>query len=226
VTSGAVACSALVVVRQLVAFADNARLLEQLDAKVVELGGLLRERDDLAARLRHQTLHDPLTGLANRTLLNGELLEALAGQAAVAVVLVDLDGFKPVNDRYGHGTGDELLVAVGRRLRSCARQGDVVARLGGDEFVVLLRGPADEVGRFAEELARRVVGVLGRPFTLDPVTVRISSSVGVASSGPGHTADELLQAADGAMYQAKRSGKNCYRMATAVAPAIEPTPNP
>jgi GGDEF domain-containing protein len=113
----------LVVARQAVAFRHIAVLLV--------------ERDALAAKLTEQAFHDALTGLANRALFMRELTETLS-RSEVTVFLIDLDEFKPVNDRFGHATGDRLLIEVGRRLRRCVRADDVVARLGGDEFAVLM----------------------------------------------------------------------------------------
>jgi GGDEF domain-containing protein len=133
VLGGVIAITSLVVVRQLVAFTDNSRLLA--------------ETRELQARLRHQATHDPLTGLANRTLFE-ERLRAAWGcpdiERVTAVLEVDLDDFKVINDTHGHSAGDALLVAVADRLRTCVRAGDTVARLGGDEFAVLLPGTAQE----------------------------------------------------------------------------------
>jgi diguanylate cyclase (GGDEF)-like protein len=218
--AGAAVSTALVIVRQLAAFRENARLLGELDRKITELhltqAGLrasLAERDELAARLRHQAFHDGLTGLPNRALY-GERLDALLAGAApdrpVAVMLIDLDDFKLVNDAYGHAAGDTLLRTVAERLRACVRPGDTVARLGGDEFAVLLEpAPGDDPG----EIAARIVAAVETPVRVDGGVARVGASVGIALSsgratdGGAPTKEELLRTADHAMYEIKRAGK-------------------
>ncbi len=167
---------------------------------------LQRQRDDMS-RL---ALSDPLTGLANRSLL-GQRLRALVSArrgGRGAVLLLDLDDFKSVNDVFGHRAGDAVLTAVARRLRSCVRSEDTVARLGGDEFVVLLDGARD-----AEEVAAvadRLVAAVRLPLAWGPEVFEVSCSVGVTLVDPadGREADELLGDADIAMYAAKASGRN------------------
>jgi diguanylate cyclase (GGDEF)-like protein len=181
VGGGAMATTALVVGRQITAFKHIAELLE--------------ERDALAARLTELAFHDGLTGLPNRALFMKKLEAGLA-EGPVTVFLIDLDDFKPVNDDFGHATGDELLVEVGRRLRSCVRENDTVARLGGDEFAVLINGI--EVDR-RQELAAALHGRV----TLGAAEVRLSASIGVAHGRDG--ADSLLHTADMQMYAEKRS---------------------
>ena len=164
----------------------------------------------------HQSLHDALTGLPNRALLSERLQTASDRQAdgkALAVLFVDLDDFKGVNDTGGHARGDELLVLVARRLESAVRDGDLVARLGGDEFAILLERTEDRTA--AVDVARRVLAELRRPFELEDRQVVISASVGVAvrdaaddPTGP----HELLSRADLAMYVAKRRGKSQYEV--------------
>ncbi|MGJ7439747.1 EAL domain-containing protein [Aquipuribacter sp. MA13-6] len=168
--------------------------------------------------------HDALTGLANRSsLFDGlEASVARAGRtgAAVAVVFLDLDGFKQVNDTFGHATGDAVLSQVGERLDAALRRGDVLARIGGDEFVAVL--PDLDPSR-AERVAARVadgfVRALEQPLTAGPVEVRLSGSVGVALS-PQHalSADRLLAEADAAMYRAKREGAGQVRTAPGATP--------
>jgi diguanylate cyclase (GGDEF)-like protein len=162
-----------------------------------------------AAQLQHQNLHDPLTGLPNRTLLE-ELLDravdrAVRSRRTAAVLFIDLDGFKAVNDLHGHHVGDELLVAVAGRLTRLLRPGDTLARLGGDEFVALcedMERTAD-----AEVIAQRMTAALSQQFDLERVPVTVSASVGIAFSGPGQDIPAiLLRNADFAMYQAKSSG--------------------
>ena len=164
-------------------------------------------RKQLEARLHRAALHDPLTDLPNRRLLLDRLEHGLAlaerVNTAVAVLFIDLDGFKLVNDSHGHHAGDQLLVRSADRLRGCLRDADTLARLGGDEFVVLLEGVRDS--RQATASAQRMLHVLARPFKLDRATVHISASIGIAL-GHGGRPQSLLHAADAAMYKAKSIG--------------------
>ena len=184
----------------------------------------IAQRDALAAALQHAATHDALTGLPNRAVLVRALQAQLSRPAVNAAVLfVDLDGFKPVNDQLGHAAGDELLVLVAGRLRSCLREGDVAARLGGDEFGLLVHGAPDlgddrhdrddsddkhEVQDLAApRVADRIRYALSQPFALSCGTVTIGASIGTAHvDGGPMTAEELLQRADAAMYEAKRAG--------------------
>jgi diguanylate cyclase (GGDEF)-like protein/PAS domain S-box-containing protein len=174
-----------------------------------------RNEEDLLRR----ALHDPLTGLPNRVLFLDRLTQAL-GRAGrqdqqVAVLYVDLDGFKNVNDTWGHGVGDAVLQAVGQRLAAALRPGDSVARFGGDEFLVLCEGLSS--GDEAVEVARRLLEAVSRPLPHRAGTVAVSASVGIAMAGqPPRTAADLLDAADRAMYQAKKAGSS--RLAVAPAP--------
>ena len=165
--------------------------------------------------IRHQAMHDPLTGLSNRALFNDRLEQALARRArttgCVAVMIIDLDGFKHVNDSLGHLVGDALLVAVADRFRSRLRGSDTIARLGGDEFAVLVDS-LDTVDR-SGTVAQRVLDALVEPLPLPGQEVAIGASVGIAITDDGDTsADRLLADADAAMYQAKRAGKGCYQV--------------
>jgi diguanylate cyclase (GGDEF)-like protein len=154
-----------------------------------------------------QSFLDPLTGLAGRALFLTRMEEALRLDRGAAVLLVDLDRFKMVNDSLGHSAGDALLVAVADRIRSCLRDGDTAARLGGDEFAVLLPGLADRAE--AEPIAERILDLLHEPFALDRAESYVSASVGIAISAPGeHDAQQLMVHADLAMYQAKKHGKD------------------
>jgi diguanylate cyclase (GGDEF)-like protein len=169
----------------------------------------LRQVTDLKEQLRHQALHDPLTGLPNRTLFLDRVRHAVdtAGRSRIwpAVLYMDLDGFKPVNDTFGHEAGDVLLRTVADRLRGCLRPADTAARLGGDEFVLLLNGPIDRLG--VARIVERVRAQLDVPVLLgDGVVTTVGASIGIAI-GDAETpdADTLVRNADIAMYTAKRS---------------------
>jgi diguanylate cyclase (GGDEF)-like protein/PAS domain S-box-containing protein len=166
-------------------------------------------QQELEARLSHQAFHDALTGLANRELFLDRVRHALDRTRRdvnpLAVLFLDLDGFKGVNDSLGHARGDELLVLVAERLSSCLRPGDTVARLGGDEFAILLDGI--DTGADASVTGKRLREVLGAPFVLDGREVLVQGSIGIAVTEDGHAeADELLRNADLAMYRAKLRG--------------------
>ena len=169
----------------------------------------LTERRRIEEALAEQAVRDPLTGLANRTLLVSRIRQAigLAGAEGgrLAVLFLDLDRFKLVNDSLGHAAGDELLVAVAGRLREAVRRGDLVARFGGDEFVILCE---DVEGRAeAASIADRVIRCLVRPFECAGKPIHVRSSIGIAlAERRGASADELLRDADAAMYQVKASG--------------------
>ena len=179
----------------------------------------MRDITELVAlhdQLSHQALHDPLTELPNRTQLEGCLHEELAachGDRQVAVLFLDLDGFKAVNDELGHDRGDELLVQVAGRLQHCVRDGDVVARLGGDEFVIVL--PTVDPARHAPQVAGRALDLLARPFRLAGETVTIGASIGIAAGSADAEPARLLREADAAMYRAKDSGRLRYEYPTA-----------
>src|SRR5436305_8649386 len=154
--------------------------------------------------LTDQATHDPLTGLANRELLKREL----AGRAG-ALLLIDLDGFKGVNDALGHGTGDKLLTVVADRIREVA-PGGLPARLGGDEFAILLPGAITRAE--ATAVADRVLAVLAEPVVLDGLNTVIGASIGIAFAQPGVDSPQLLRDADLALDAAKASGRACYRI--------------
>jgi diguanylate cyclase (GGDEF)-like protein/PAS domain S-box-containing protein len=171
------------------------------------------ERKAFEEQLRHRAFHDPLTQLPNRALLSDRLQHALTREGRfedqVAVLFVDLDDFKTINDTLGHASGDELLVLVARRLRSCLRSADTAARLGGDEFGVLLEGVPDL--DHAVAVAQRILDAVAEPFSIGGLPVPLRASVGVAiGAAQTVSADELLRNADIAMYGAKRAGKGGY----------------
>ncbi len=168
-------------------------------------------RKTLEEELRRQAFHDSLTGLANRALFADRLDHALSRTRRfghpLAVLFIDLDDFKTVNDSLGHGEGDQLLVAVAERLRGAVRAADTIARMGGDEFAVLVEDPADAGAPV--EVARRLLANLEAPFERAGKELFVHASVGVAAStSKSQTADELLRNADVSMYTAKSNGKN------------------
>ena len=168
-----------------------------------------------ADSLAHRALHDSLTGLPNRVLFVDRLEMALAGLARrssqVAVLFLDLDGFKLVNDRLGHEAGDELLKEIARRLSQVMRPSDTVARFGGDEFTVLAEGYTSEAQVVAT--AARIRTALGEPFLLDAGEATIGASIGIAlASGAGTDAEPLIREADAAMYRAKRAGGSRHEL--------------
>ncbi|MFG3657961.1 EAL domain-containing protein [Streptomyces sp. NPDC047706] len=178
------------------------------------------ERVRLQAQLQHNAEHDPLTDLPNRALFTKRVQQALSGRRSTdrgaalrgtAVLFIDLDGFKAVNDTIGHQAGDELLVQAARRLQDAVRKGDTASRLGGDEFAALIVGDGarDRTARERHilELADRLRVTLSQPYAIDGNDVRVAASIGVAFAEPGLGAGELLRNADLAMYRAKSAGK-------------------
>ncbi|MCP3767189.1 MULTISPECIES: putative bifunctional diguanylate cyclase/phosphodiesterase [unclassified Streptomyces] len=178
------------------------------------------ERVRLQAQLQHNAEHDPLTDLPNRALFTRRVQQALSGRRAsdrgaalrgTAVLFIDLDGFKAVNDTIGHQAGDELLIHAARRLRDAVRKGDTASRLGGDEFAALIVGDGardrEARERHILELADRLRATLSQPYLIDGNDVRVNASIGVAFAEPALGAGELLRNADLAMYRAKAAGK-------------------
>lgn len=172
------------------------------------------ERTALEQQLAHQAFHDPLTGLANRALFRDRVEHTLAREErrreGAAVLFLDLDDFKTVNDSLGHGEGDRLLRLVAERLLNATRGCDTVARLGGDEFAILIenaRGEDDAV-----RVAERVQEAFAIPFTLEAKPVVVSASIGIAAARPEDGPDELLRSADVAMYRAKSAGQGGYEL--------------
>jgi diguanylate cyclase (GGDEF)-like protein/PAS domain S-box-containing protein len=171
------------------------------------------ERHRNEARILQMAFHDELTKLPNRKLLHDRLDVALAAarrrRTRVALLFIDLDRFKQINDSYGHRFGDQLLVAVAKRLASCARASDTVARLAGDEFTVLI--PDAQTESQLRIVAEKFLAVFERPFEVDSRQIPITASIGISVLDEGTTdAATLLQNADSAMYRAKRTGRNGY----------------
>ena len=191
--------------------ADERRLLELTG----RLAAIAVKEAATEVELAYRATHDVLTGLANRALFLDQLERALARVERrpwlVALLFLDLDGFKPVNDRLGHEAGDELLRVVAGRLRDALRPADTVARFGGDEFAMLCEDLADEDDACA--LAERVGTVIAEPVTIEGATVTVTASIGVAlARGPGTDPGTLLRIADQAMYQAKERGKGTFEL--------------
>ncbi|WUH78903.1 EAL domain-containing protein [Streptomyces sp. NBC_00435] len=178
------------------------------------------ERVRLQAQLQHSAEHDPLTDLPNRALFTRRVRQALTGRRAgdhsTAVLFIDLDGFKAVNDTIGHQAGDELLIEAARRLQDSVRAGDTAARLGGDEFAALILGDGSRDRSAREyqvhEIADRLRTTLSQPYRIAGNEVRVAASIGVAFADPGITPSDLMRNADLAMYRAKAGGKNRVEM--------------
>lgn len=175
------------------------------------LSKLLESRAELA----HMAHHDPLTGLPNRKLLADRMSQALAraqrNRTRIAILFLDLDGFKPINDRFGHEAGDQALVEVARRLGGMLRQEDTLARIGGDEFVILLSDLAENAERIVAKVAEKCLSIFEPDFVIGGENCRLSTSIGIALGDAD--GDQLLIAADQAMYRAKEQGRGRYRWA-------------
>lgn len=174
----------------------------------------ITRRKEEGERDRYLAYHDPLTGLPNRTVFFSVLEQAVAHarqiQRPFGLLYIDLDNFKPVNDRFGHALGDQLLIMVARRLTSSVREEDFVARLGGDEFVVIETDLPR--ARLAGLLARKLIRIIARPFLLEGLRLAINASIGISIYWPDdQVPEELLHHADQAMYLAKNCGPGHYR---------------
>jgi diguanylate cyclase (GGDEF)-like protein len=169
----------------------------------------LKQTNEQVTHLAH---HDGLTGLPNRTLFYDRLNQAIArakrDKESVAVLFLDLDGFKKINDTLGHASGDVLLIEAAKRIQSCVRESDTVARMGGDEFTAILCN----VGNGKEIVAQKILDTIRQPFMLADQSCSVGVSIGIAIyPDSGGNAEDLVKVADTAMYLAKDSGKNCYR---------------
>ena len=207
---------------------DGSLYLVQLSISAItdEAGNVVRyvgvfsditERWDKEQFMQQMALHDGLTGLPNRRLLLERLGQLIASAGRedrqISLMFLDLDGFKSVNDTWGHGMGDQVLKTVASRLLALLRASDTVVRLGGDEFVLLLDNP--ESHESLELIARRIIAEVNAPMVFDQGTVHVGTSIGIAVFPvDGATPDDLLKSADKAMYLAKESGKNAYCFAT------------
>lgn len=179
--------------------------------RAARIAAIAIERHRAAERIQYLALYDQLTGLANRALLSDRLQSAISHAARhsiqLALLFIDLDGFKPINDAYGHDAGDAVLATIGRRLQSVLRASDTAARIGGDEFVVLaedILGPED-----IKAIAEKVLHALFQPIPWQDTTLQVGASIGISVfPHDAKDADTLLTSADDAMYRAKQSGKN------------------
>lgn len=191
----------------------NNLLREPLVGGIVVNARDVTERKLFQERLAHQAFHDPLTGLPNRALFMDRLEQSLGrsdrGHTPLAVMFLDLDRFKVINDSLGHAVGDALLIEVGKRVSACLRPGDTVARLGGDEFAVLLEGVLEEAD--ATSVAERMIDLFRQVLTLEGHEVYVTTSIGIAVSRGRHTRPaDVLKEADVALYRAKAAGRSCF----------------
>jgi diguanylate cyclase (GGDEF)-like protein len=193
----------------------HARVIKSENREyVLSVGRDITERRQIEKQLTHMATHDPLTGLPNRMLFNDRLATALENTGRsmrkLAVMILDLDGFKVINDTLGHAAGDSLLTMVSERLRGILRKSDTIARMGGDEFMILVPNinTMDSIGL----IAQKVLDAFEKPFMLDGQQTGITVSIGIAVyPGDGETSDTLIQIADKSMYAAKEQGGNRYQ---------------
>jgi diguanylate cyclase (GGDEF)-like protein/PAS domain S-box-containing protein len=196
---------------------DRRRVVYDVNGRPLRLDGIISditERKHAEERLLYQAHHDPLTGLYNRTWFMNKLEQAVMRNQVLphqklAILFIDLDRFKVINDSLGHSLGDELLISIAKRLKNTLRETDDIARLGGDEFTVLVE--RIHTSEDAVRVAERLLSALSEPFTLQGRQVFTNASIGIAFSSPEYTCGvDLLRDADIAMYQAKARGKGCY----------------
>jgi diguanylate cyclase (GGDEF)-like protein/PAS domain S-box-containing protein len=193
----------------------HARVIKSENKEyILSVGRDITERRQVEKQLTHMATHDPLTGLPNRMLFHDRLATALENtrrsMKRLAVMILDLDGFKVINDTLGHTAGDHLLIMVSERLRSILRKSDTIARMGGDEFMILVTdiNTADNIGL----IAQKVLNVFKEPFVLDGQQTGVTVSIGIAVyPEDGETSGTLIQNADKSMYAAKEQGRNRYQ---------------
>jgi len=210
---------------------EHERKLEQrVQERTIELeisnADLLTAIDELEEaqnKIKEMAFYDTLTQLPNRRLLNERLERSIVARTRIrqhgALLFLDLDNFKTLNDTHGHKAGDELLIKVAKRLKICVRESDTVARLGGDEFIVLLEDldtNRDDAAIEAKTVAEKIISTLNEDYELENVTHHCTVSIGIVLfSDPKSSVDDLLSAADAAMYEAKKSGKNAFNVSDA-----------
>ena len=193
----------------------RAQSQKELELKNIELQRALNERNRLQEALERQAFYDPLTGLPNRVLFYDRLRHALAHSERharfVAVLFLDLDGFKTINDQFGHTHGDNVLIQVAERIQSQMRNEDTIARMGGDEFTILLGHETGVEG--ARQVADRLLNEVSLPYPVHDKEVRLTVSIGIAVNTSGRIQpDELISQADNAMYQIKSNGKAGFKV--------------
>ncbi|MDY7579788.1 EAL domain-containing protein [Herbaspirillum sp. RTI4] len=202
---------------EIIWISENARTVTDSIGKLQFYEGTVEDitkRKSHEAEMRHQATHDVLTGLPNRAMLNSHLQQSMQSaqesDSIVAVVFVDLDQFKLINDSLGHQVGDELLRTVAQRLSSCVRETDMVARQGGDEFVLVLPGQQDQAS--VTEVMQRILDVVARPWMIREKEFHVTCSIGVSLYPvDGRDVESLLKNADSAMYRAKEDGRNNFQ---------------
>jgi diguanylate cyclase (GGDEF)-like protein len=180
-----------------------------------EVGKALTRASGMLMAAQHRANHDAMTGLANRAMFEEMLVQQLAichrTGTRLALIYIDLDGFKAINDVHGHAIGDEVLRTVATRIANAIRKSDLAVRLGGDEFAVVLSHAGLDA---AQALAEKLIEILSMRYSIETLTLEISASIGIAAYPESATAGEaLLQRADEAMYKAKAAGKQCYVVA-------------
>lgn len=201
---------------------ETGNVVKNAQGAAVKMMGVVRditEEKAWASQMHQLAHHDALTGLPNRLVFEDRLSNALErarrNATRVALVFIDLNGFKAINDAHGHAAGDQVLVATAQKLKSALRESDSVARIGGDEFVVILEGLGlnRTLEKEAQGIGEKILGALAEPFNVADSTQRIGASLGIAVF-PDHapSMDRLIHVADLAMYEAKRSGENQYRL--------------
>ena len=195
---------------------SRGSLVKDASNKLIRIDGVMidiTQQKEMEDRIVHMALHDSLTGLPNRVLFNNHLVEALdrvkRNKQQMAIFFIDLDGFKIINDTYGHDTGDVVLKDVAERLSTIFREKDVVCRIGGDEFMVLLELTS---GQHAEKAACRILEELANPFKFQGKSIYVSPSIGISMyPTDGMDIESLIKKADDAMYAVKKRGKNNYQ---------------
>jgi len=184
----------------------------QLESLTASLRATTEDLHRKSEQMAHMARHDALTGLANRVVLQERIEEAIARSqrgTSFALLYLDIDRFKDVNDTLGHGAGDQLLRFIAERITSVLRSVDTIARLGGDEFAIILTDIADP--QAISILADRLIGDIGKPLSIDGQTVVVGASIGITIAAVGASAQSLLNEADLALYDAKRAGRRTYR---------------
>ncbi len=192
----------------------ESRKLDEVDRRVAELENAHKNLLAANSRLAYNAHHDTLTGVYNRAFFTdivSRKLDARTSENYLAMMFIDFDGFKQVNDTLGHSVGDELLIQISQRLAKVIRKTDYLARMGGDEFTILVTVKEKE---HAEMMAERIIGIFNRPVMIDNATVLTSASVGIAidEHGSYESADQMIRDADTAMYRAKHTGKGRYQI--------------